>query len=499
MATADSDGAPTRGWMLMSFVLDPARPLDDEVRRVGLDRLDHAIAALAGIDTADAADVAHRIHTTRKRCKELRALVRLAGPSLGSDGASLDHEVRDAARQLASIRDAQALLATFDRLLKLRGEERDSGFDRIRAEQVSTVDRATIELRAGTGIDLARSQLEGLRTRIDRWDVGTDFDSIGTGLQEIYARGRKLMARAADHPTARRTHRWRAAAKHLLYAIRLLEAAAPSVLGPLRGELEDLCEALGDEHDLAVLVARLRADPARYGGLDAVAGAVRLARTEQDALRTGAFRVGATIYAERPAAFRKRLARYWSDAVELGPESSVGGLANLLAEQDLEVPAGEPESFLERERKFVVTVAPPLPDAGVEFRQGYLAVDGPVSVRVREAGGERCTLTIKAGRGSVRTEFEWPIPSDQFDLAWQQTRGRRIRKSRYRIPWHGNVIEVDMFHDDLTGLVLAEVEFGSEASMGSFSPPSWFGREVTDDPNFTNAALAERGSDGPPT
>jgi CHAD domain-containing protein len=122
MATADSDGAPTRGWMLMSFVLDPARPLDDEVRRVGLDRLDHAIAALAGIDTADAADVAHRIHTTRKRCKELRALVRLVGPSLGSHGASLDREVRDAARQLASIRDAQALLATFDRLLKLRGE-----------------------------------------------------------------------------------------------------------------------------------------------------------------------------------------------------------------------------------------------------------------------------------------------------------------------------------------------------------------------------------------
>ena len=41
-------------------------------------------------------------------------------------------------------------------------------------------------------------------------------------------------------------------------------------------------------------------------------------------------------------------------------------------------------------------------------------------------------------------------------------------------------------------LVLAEVEFPSEAEANAFQPPAWFDREVTYDPSYTNAALSRR-------
>ncbi len=127
------------------------------------------------------------------------------------------------------------------------------------------------------------------------------------------------------------------------------------------------------------------------------------------------------------------------------------------------------------------------------LRQGYLAIDRTVSVRVRDAAAGGRTLTIKAGRGPVRTELEWPISEQQFDAVWEQTGGRRVHKTRYRLPLGPNTIELDVFHDELNGFVLAEVEFDSDESMAGFEPPPWFGGEVTDDVSYTNASLAMDG------
>ncbi len=55
-----------------------------------------------------------------------------------------------------------------------------------------------------------------------------------------------------------------------------------------------------------------------------------------------------------------------------------------------------------------------------------------------------------------------------------------------------------MFHDDLSGLVLAEVEFDSDETMTAFEPPHWFAREVTDELAFTNASLAANAPRGQP-
>jgi CYTH domain-containing protein len=54
------------------------------------------------------------------------------------------------------------------------------------------------------------------------------------------------------------------------------------------------------------------------------------------------------------------------------------------------------------------------------------------------------------------------------------------------------VIELDVYGGELHGLIVAEVEFDDQMSAASFAAPYWFGREVTDDPEYKNQRLALR-------
>ena len=124
--------------------------------------------------------------------------------------------------------------------------------------------------------------------------------------------------------------------------------------------------------------------------------------------------------------------------------------------------------------------------------QGYLVITDDVEVRVRARAGDRL-LTVKGGRGEVRTEVTVPVSAEQFDELWAMTEGRRLRKRRWVLPdvLDGDVdVEVDRFDGALDGLVLAEVEFDTPEASRAFTPPDWFGREVTDDDRYRNAAMA---------
>jgi CYTH domain-containing protein len=146
----------------------------------------------------------------------------------------------------------------------------------------------------------------------------------------------------------------------------------------------------------------------------------------------------------------------------------------------------------EIERRFLVDGPPPGLPPGTPFRQGYVALDGEVSVRVRDAGGER-TLTVKGGTGRERVEVEHDIGRDEFEALWELSEGRRVAKRRSVLPHGGLRIEVDVFEDALEGLVIAEVEFPSSAAADAFEPPDWVGREVTGRAEWGNPSLATRG------
>ncbi len=147
----------------------------------------------------------------------------------------------------------------------------------------------------------------------------------------------------------------------------------------------------------------------------------------------------------------------------------------------------------EVERRFLVDR---LPDDLESFpsdrlSQGYLAVD-PVGTQVRlRRRGYHTLLTIKSGRGLARAEEEFVIDGPRFERLWPATEGRRVEKTRYKLPLDGGLtLELDVFEGALEGLVMAEVEFDSVDAALAFTPPEWLRPEVTEDRRYENSRLA---------
>jgi adenylate cyclase len=148
---------------------------------------------------------------------------------------------------------------------------------------------------------------------------------------------------------------------------------------------------------------------------------------------------------------------------------------------------------IEIERKFLVThdgwraVA----RCPIAMRQGYLAAGGPSvpSVRIRIAGAA-AFLTVKGPGGKVRVEFEYPIPVADAEAMLALSPLAVLAKTRWEVEHAGHLWTVDEFSApaSLQGLVLAEVELA--AAEADPPLPDWAGAEVTEDPRFTNAALA---------
>jgi adenylate cyclase len=127
-------------------------------------------------------------------------------------------------------------------------------------------------------------------------------------------------------------------------------------------------------------------------------------------------------------------------------------------------------------------------DAGERIRQGYLAGNGKVSIRVRVAGA-RANLNIKSATlGVTRQEYEFPIPLPEANqLLDQLTQGPLIEKTRYHVRHGAHTWEIDVFAGDNAGLQVAEIELASADE--AFERPDWLGEEVSHDPRYYNVSL----------
>ncbi len=151
---------------------------------------------------------------------------------------------------------------------------------------------------------------------------------------------------------------------------------------------------------------------------------------------------------------------------------------------------------VEIERKFLVDAAKwqAFRDArnipGERFCQGYLA-DGESTVRVR-IKGDTGWLTIKGKtRGVSRLEFEYSIPlADAEQMLTELCSKPLIEKHRFVYQAdNGDTWEVDEFHGENQGLLVAEIELASETA--AYRPPEWLREEVSHDPRYFNVNLAK--------
>jgi adenylate cyclase len=148
---------------------------------------------------------------------------------------------------------------------------------------------------------------------------------------------------------------------------------------------------------------------------------------------------------------------------------------------------------VEIERKFqVIGAFRHLACKQVSMVQGYLSSVPERSVRIRVLG-DKGFITIKGiGNKSGTSRYEWEKEialSEAKELLLICEPGM-IEKTRYLIKHEKHTFEVDEFHGENQGLVIAEIELGSENEH--FSKPAWLGGEVTGIPRYYNASLSKK-------
>ncbi len=144
---------------------------------------------------------------------------------------------------------------------------------------------------------------------------------------------------------------------------------------------------------------------------------------------------------------------------------------------------------IEIEKKFLIKRIPIEQITHSEnINQGYIVSDEKKVIRVREKGDDYF-ITIKGNKiGISRFEFEYKIPkSDALELFKNFCEIGLIKKTRHYVEYHGHIWEIDEFHADNEGLIVAEIELKSENE--EFDIPNWVSREVTSDPKYYNMNL----------
>lgn len=125
------------------------------------------------------------------------------------------------------------------------------------------------------------------------------------------------------------------------------------------------------------------------------------------------------------------------------------------------------------------------------FVQAYISTNP--TIRLRDEDGSYI-LCLKSGGGLARDESELEIGKALFDKLWGVTETEAVHKNRYFIPLAGSLTaELDIYLQKLEGLVTVEVEFDTVEDAEKFTPPEWFGKDVTSDYRYKNSSLAVHG------
>ena len=324
------------------FALLPGEPLGEGLTRMALGQLDLAIGLLA--DEVGEMKPEQAVHETRKALKRLRALMRLLRDELGEHTAAHENAVlRSAGVRLATARDTEVMVGTLDELVRSHPGKlaHRSGVSRLRARLVAERDAAAA-LALGDSATRAEvlGDLRAARGRVAGWSL-SDRDgthAIEPSLKRVYRDGRNRREAALESGgDARSMHRWRKRVKDLRYAAEMLDRSDPhgsrkaarkkrrasagkrrkgrkdsAYVHRLAHWADELGELLGEEHDLVMLAAQVRADPKPDGSHTAMPRGTRkvllkLIARRRKRLRKEALRAGKRLYRRPPKKFVARV------------------------------------------------------------------------------------------------------------------------------------------------------------------------------------------------
>lgn len=272
------------------------KSVEAALQRIACEQIDRALRSIAEAETAEP------VHDVRKRCKKLRALVRLVRPRF-ADYAKENAAFRDISGRISQARDAKVMQDTYDALMAhFEGQVDRSSLGSIRRR--FTLDlKATREADLGDALAEVESELRAARKRAAEWSLdGEGWEALGEGLAKTYAKARKAAAKAHASGSSEDLHELRKRIKYHWYHTRLLSEVWPELMAVREASAKALADHYGDHHDLAVFEAHLAADPERYGSPDDIEAVIGLARGRQARIEAEARPLTDRLLAQEPDA-----------------------------------------------------------------------------------------------------------------------------------------------------------------------------------------------------
>ena len=248
------------------------------------------------------------VHEARKELKHARASLRLLRDWIGEATYSeANQRIGNAARALSPVRDARVLL---DVVAKLRSGSKAAALraeldllERNLSRDHQLVRHQLLKRRAT--IEEVRRTLRAVRAESRSWPAPSD-ESLSRAVKRIYRKSRNAFARAEANRREEILHESRKQTKYLRSALELLSPAANgSRIAKYTKRAKAIADALGDEHDLAMLRKKL---PTRSRSRPARQGLVRQIEDRRKKLQQKAI--------ERSRHFYRRKAKAFVDSLE---------------------------------------------------------------------------------------------------------------------------------------------------------------------------------------
>jgi len=282
-----------------------------EVQRLLCHHIDRALQALQGNQPlSDGA-----VHGARKQLKKGRADLRLLRKALGSQTYTYENTaVRDVARPLTAVRDARALMDTFNTLVEHSDVQAHAlDLDRVRlALRNEYCEVRQRVLNEGNTLEILEASLQAARARAKRWPIRRrGWSVLGAGLKRVYRNGRDAFGVAQADPSQEHLHEWRKQVKYLWHQLQVLQPIQLGQLTALADQAHTLANALGDDHDLAILSHKFLEQPDRFPDHATMHKLAELIARRRALLQEQAMTLGYRLYEEKPRIFGARLREYW--------------------------------------------------------------------------------------------------------------------------------------------------------------------------------------------
>jgi len=127
-------------------------------------------------------------------------------------------------------------------------------------------------------------------------------------------------------------------------------------------------------------------------------------------------------------------------------------------------------------------------DAKKYIKQSYVCASPEKIVRVRTVDDTTAILTVKNRTETMTNlDYEWMIKYEEALEMFDKLCNGSIVKTRYIFIERDVTWEVDVFHGDNEGLIIAGVELKKENKK--FNKPAWIGEEITNDTRYYNSNL----------